>query len=139
MSLKAIVAGIQNNLTTSYDQTKTTIAGSVAQRLVNSIPVLSPPPVKWLDVLTDAAETPFSIDYTTNGRVFAITSIVGGLARLVLYTLDPISGVTSYVGKIQLSFANVPATNHVIHGLRIDDTNPSAIKVFIATTTWRTT
>lgn len=74
------------------------------------------------------------MNYTTNGRLFTITSIVAGLCRVVLHTLDPITGNTAYVGKVQLTFPNAAATTHTMRGFKVDDSNTSNIKIFITTT-----
>lgn len=133
-SLKAITLDLQASTGTTYDQTRTTLLGTAAARTVSGIPVISPPPIKWLDVFTDAAETPFFMDYTINGRAYAITAIAGGLARVMMYTLDAVTGATSYIGKIQLTFPNLAATTHTLRGFKVDDNNLSNIKIFVSTT-----
>lgn len=133
-NIKAVTADLQASLGTSYDQTRTTLTGTAAQRTVLGASVVSPPPIKWLDVFTDAGETPFVMDYTLNGRIFVMTAIAGGLARVMYYTLDASTGATTYIGKVQLTFPNLAVTTHTIRGFKIDDTNPSNIRLFISTT-----
>ena len=133
--LKAQTAGLLNNVVGSYDQTKTYIAGFVQQRLFAGVaPYLGPNPVKWIDVFTDSGIIPQYSEFTINGKFYAITAIAGGLATVVAYNFNPTSGVVSYAGKITIPFANTAATVHTIHGFKVDDSNLSSLKLFVATT-----
>jgi hypothetical protein len=133
-SLKAITADLLSVTTGAYDQTKTTLLGSMALQTFSGIPAVSPPANQWLDVFTDSGETPLSMEYTVNGRLFVITAITAGLARVIAYSLNATTGVHTYLGKIQLTFPNLAATTHTIRGFKIDDTNTSNIKIFVRTT-----
>jgi hypothetical protein len=126
-SLKAITADLLSVTTGAYDQTKTTLLGSMALQTFSGIPAVSPPANQWLDVFTDSGETPLSMEYTVNGRLFVITAITAGLARVIAYSLNATTGVHTYLGKIQLTFPNLAATTHTIRGFKIDDTNTSNI------------
>jgi hypothetical protein len=131
--LKAITADIQANIVSVYDQNKTTISGFTYPQMINGVPVLAPPLVRWVDIFTDSGEAALYGGLTANGRVFAITSIAGGLARIVYYDFDLSTGIAIYRGKIQATFPNLAATIYTIRGIRVDDSNPSDFKIFITT------
>lgn len=133
-SLKAVTLDLQNQIVAVYDQTKTTLSGNAAQRTFQGSPVIAPPSVKWIDVFTDAAETPIGINHTPAGRIYAITAITGGLARLMCYSFNATTGAHVYLGKVALTFPNLAATTHTIRGFKVDDTNANDIRVFVGTT-----
>lgn len=133
-SFKSVPVGLLASTTTTYDQTKSTYAGQAALRTVLGQSVISPPIIKWVDVLTDTAETGAEVDYTPNGRAFVVTAISNGLARLIMYNFNAATGVFAYVGKVQLTFPNVTATTHTLHGLKVDDSVIANIRVFVTTT-----
>jgi hypothetical protein len=66
--------------------------------------------------------------------LFICNAISAGVATVVLYTLDPITGAKSYVGKIVATFPNLAATTHVIRGFKVIDTGTTGWKIIISTT-----
>lgn len=133
-NLKAITADLLSNVGSSYDQTRTTALGAMALKPIAGSYALTPPPVTWLDFFTDFAETVTQIEYTPNGRVFGITAISAGLARICCYTLNAVTGAYAPVGKIQVTFPNLAATTHTLRGIKVDDSNTSNVNIFVATT-----
>lgn len=132
--LKVLTADLQNNFGNTYNQNRTSISGYVAQQLIQGVPTLTPPLVKWVDIFTDSGDIPVMMDYTENNRMFAVTAPGGGLIRVLCYTFDAITGAAVYIGKISVFMPNIAATVHTLRGLKVDDSNPAAIKIFIATT-----
>jgi hypothetical protein len=133
--LKAITADLQTNVVSVYDQNKTTISGFIFPQVINGVPVLAPPLVKWMDIFTDSGEVVAFAGLTVNGRLFGMT-LPGatGLAKIVYYDFDLLTGVSVYRGKIQVSLPNTAVTTHTVRGFRTDDTNPNDFKIFFTTT-----
>lgn len=137
--MKAYLAGLLNSVTGTYDKTKTTIAGRVAQKTLpspnDSTQVLGPPLTKFLDVFTDTLGTflPGMMHLTANNRLFILqaTPATGVANTVVMYNFNKTTGVYSYVGKI--AFAVASATI-VARGFKVDDSNTSNIKIFIGYT-----
>ena len=134
--LRAITANIQEILNTgAYDQNKTTLRGTVSLRTVTGIQVLSPPPVKWVDDYTDSGSLIGTYFDYTNNRKYSIVAVAAGLASILLHNFNSITGVYNYVGRIIMSFPNsTTAIVHTIHGIKVDDSNTSDIKIGVITT-----
>lgn len=134
--MKSYSAGLLNDVVGSYDKTKTTIAGRVAQKTINSNSVLGPPLTKFIDVYTDTLGTfiPGMMSYTSNGRLFVLQSVPasGILSQIVCYDFNNTTGAYSYRGKIAFSIA-APATLS-IRGFVVEDSDTNNIKIFIAYT-----
>jgi hypothetical protein len=136
--MKTYSVGLQKSITSSYDKTKTTILGRVAQKTFpapfNSSPVLGAPLSKFIDVQTDTtpvvAVTVGMMAMTANGRLFCLGSApsTGAINNIVLYNFDPVTGAKSYVGKIL--FAISAPTTITTTAFKVDDTNPNNIKIF---------
>lgn len=131
---KAVTVDLLSSITSSYDNTKTTIAGDMALKAISGSFALTPPPITWLDFFTDFAETVVQIEYTPNGRVFGVTAPTAGLARICAYSLNATTGAYAPIGKVQITVPNLAATTHTLHGFKVDDTSTSNIKCFVATT-----
>jgi hypothetical protein len=86
--MKALYADLVADVVSSYDQTKTTIQGRVASKTINGQTVLGPPINKFIDVFTDAAIAPAAIYATDNGRLFAMTAPVSGVATIAPPTVS---------------------------------------------------
>lgn len=132
--MKYITADLLQDVSSSYDQTKTYIAGLVAQKIINSQSVLGAPLTKFIDVQTEAAHLPVGPAYVSpSGKMFIPATISAGLMTLALYNFNLTTGAYSYVGKIVLTFPNTAATTHTIRGIKVDDTG-ATWKIFILTT-----
>lgn len=139
--MKLTKAGLQNDVVSVYDKTKTFVAGSVAQKTLpapyDSTTVVGAPFPKFIDVQTDT--TPGGVVLagmmakTNNGRLFILQATPAtGLANFIaLYNHDTVTGVYNYVGKI--AFA-ISAATVVPRGFKVDDTDTSNIKIFFAHT-----
>lgn len=136
-NLRAIPADLQVDVSYVYDEEKT-FASSLAifQKLFQGTPIIGASFDKWLDVFTDSAEIPIDLDYNAaTSRLFVITAVTSGLARVMYYTFDKDSGSFTYHGKIQLTFANLAVSVHALRGYGVDDSNTSNIKIVVTTTT----
>jgi hypothetical protein len=129
-----ITAGLQTNVTSTYDKTKTTVFGRAYQKTINSQLVVGPPLTKAIDVFTDAAITPIDSFLTANNRLFVLSTIASAGTTIVLYNFNPSTGVATYIGKILFTLPNTAATTHTNRYFKVDDTNASAIKIFVGTT-----
>lgn len=134
---KSYRADLQENVVSIYDKTKTTLFGRATQKTINSNQVIGPSLSKFLDVFTDTlaggSATVNNICVTPSGRIFLLTQNGGGNATLLLYNFNFVTGAYSYVGRLLFQLPNAGATSHTYNGFKVDDSNPAAIKVFIAT------
>ena len=130
--MKAYSAGLLNNVVSVYDKTKTTIAGRVASKTINSNTVLGAPLTRFIDVYTDALGTfiPGKMFLSPNGRLYVLMSapVTGVLNQIVCYDFNLTTGVTTYRGKIAFSIS--AQTTATIRQFKVDDSNTSNIKIF---------
>jgi hypothetical protein len=120
-----------------YDQTRTTIAGRVSQRTIDSKPVLGPSPTRFLDVFSDTtgALTPTTTMFATdNGRIFMIGAIAGGALPVVCYEMNQITGAHTYVGRINIAMPSSPAIVHTVRSLKVIDAGVSGWKIYVVAT-----
>ena len=123
-------AELNNEVVSVYDKTKTTIAGRVSQKTIGGKLVLGPPHTKFIDVFTDSIAgltLAGPMHLTANGRLFATTAITAGVASLLLYDFNLLTGQTTYVGRQLITFPNAPATTHGIRYIRAYDGANSAV------------
>lgn len=137
--MKCIQADLLDDVVGSYDQTKTTIQGRVSQKTISGQDVLGAPLTKFIDVFTDSAQTPTGTVYCTdNGRLFVLGAAVNGTTYdslpIMLYDFNLTTGVSSYVGRINVDLPNNAATVHTIRSLKAIDTGTTGWKLFITTT-----
>ena len=130
--MKSYSAGLLNDVVSVYDKTKTTIAGRVAQKTINSTSVIGPPLTKFIDVFTDSLGTfiPGKMFLSPNGRLYVLMSapVTGVLNQIACYDFNLTTGVTTYRGKIAFSIS--AQTIVVVRGFKVDDSNTSNIKIF---------
>lgn len=130
--MKTVSLGIQNSVTSSYDKTKTTIAGHVAQKTINSQSVLGPTLTQFIDTQTQAAQIPSLTKYNpSTGRLFVVGTI-SATPTIMLFNVSS-SGVQNYVGRIVVSLSNAAATTHTLRGFDVDDSG-STWQVYLGTT-----
>lgn len=135
--MKLLDLGLLNSVGTVYDQTRTTLAGRVIQRTIDSKPVLGPSPTRWLDVFQDTAGafTPTTTMFPTeNGRVFLIGAIAGGALPIVCYEINQTTGAHTYVGRINISMPSSPAIVHTVRSLKVIDAGTSGWKIYVIAT-----
>lgn len=136
--MKYIKADLVSDVVSSYDQTKTTIQGRVASKVINTQTVLGPPLTKFIDVFTDTAQTPASTVYCTdNGRLFVLAAPINGTSYdtlpVMLYDFDLTTGAHAYVGRIDIQLPNLAATVHTIRSFKVIDTGTTNWKIYIST------
>ncbi|MBL0233227.1 MAG: hypothetical protein IPQ08_06140 [Chitinophagaceae bacterium] len=133
--MKVISAGLNDDVVTVYDKTKTTIL-NVTQKTVNSNLVLGPILPNYFDSFVDSGITPTpGICYTKNDRLFVLGTFTAGLATINLYDFNSLTGVKSYVGKITVQLPNQAATTHTVRALKVfNDAGATNWKIAIQTT-----
>ncbi len=132
--MKLLDLKLLESVGTSYDQTRTTLAGRVSQRTIDSKPVLGPSPTRFLDVFSDTAGafTPTTTMFATdNGRLFMIGAIAAGAIPVVLYEINQVTGVHQYVGRINISMPSSPAIVHTIRSIKVLDSGTTGWKIYI--------
>ena len=135
--MKLLDTKLLESVGTSYDQTRTTLAGRVSQRTIDSKPVLGPSPTRFLDVFSDTAGafTPTTTMFATdNGRLFMIGAIAGGSIPVVLYEINQVTGVHQYVGRINISVPSSPAIVHTVRSIKVLDSGTTGWKIYILAT-----
>jgi hypothetical protein len=132
--MKLLDAKLLDSVGTSYDQTRTTLAGRVTQRTIDSKPVLGPSPTRFLDVFSDTASvfTPTTTMFATdNSRIFMIGAIAGGAIPVVLYEINQTTGVHQYVGRINIAIPSSPAIVHTVRSLKVVDSGTTGWKIYV--------
>lgn len=139
--MKSIKADLVADVVGVYDQTKTTIQGRVASKVLGGQTVLGPPLTKFIDVFADSGQTPAGIYCTENGRLFVLTAPVNNTPTvnsdsmaILLYNFNLTTGSYTYQGRINVLLPNVAATVHTIRAFKAIDTGTTGWKLFIATT-----
>jgi hypothetical protein len=133
--MKLLDANLLTSVGTSYDQTRTTLAGRVTQRTIDSKPVLGPSPTRFLDVFNDSTIAPITTMFASdNGRIFMIGAITGGAIPVILYEINQSTGVHSYVGRINIAVPASPAIVHTIRSIKATDAGVSGWKIYIIAT-----
>ena len=130
--MNVIPLGLQNNLVTSYDQTKTTLQGRVGLKTItdgNGAKSCSGPvPVVTADVFDDTGLAPVALTTSTsNNRIFVTTGNAAGLFTVAYYLLTTTNGVTTQAYQGSLKFQMPTATVHTIKGFMVDDSNPASM------------
>lgn len=132
--MKLLDAKLLESVGTTYDQTRTTLAGRVTQRTIDSKPVLGPSPTRFLDVFSDTAGafTPTTTMFATdNGRLFMIGAVAAGAIPVVLYEINQTTGVHQYIGRINISVPASPAIVHTIRSIKVLDSGTTGWKIYI--------
>lgn len=133
--MKWLTADLVDDVVSSYDQTKTTIQGRVASKVINTQTVLGPPLTKFIDVFTDTGLTPTgAIRVTDNNRLFVCGAPTAGNIPILLYDFTLSSGAFAYVGRINVTMPNAAATTQTIRSLRVaNDSTNTGWKLFLTT------
>jgi hypothetical protein len=133
--MKAIKADLLSDVVGTYDQTKTTIQGRVASKVISGDDVLGPPLNKFIDTFTDTAGNvvPTLSTLSPNGRLFSVTSEVGGIVVVSLHTVNLTTGATAYVGMIRMSIADNAATTHTYRSIKVVDNGTTGWKIYLVT------
>lgn len=134
--MKLIKADLLTQVVGSYDQTKTTIQGRIAQKTIGGLDVLGAPLTKFIDFATDTAgQVPTAgLFASVNGRVFVCGAAVAGSIPVFLYDFNYTTGASTYIGRINVTTPNTAATTHTIRDIRVvNDSGDTGWKIYIAT------
>ena len=133
--MRYVKADLLDDVTGTYDQTKTTITGRAYSKTVDSKTALGPPLNRFVDVQTDSGITMAANNMymTANGRIFVL-STESTTTGVLLYTVDYATGATTYVGRVNINMPDTAATTTVYRSLKVIDTGTSGWKVFLTTT-----
>lgn len=132
--MKTIDLQLLTSTGTSYDQTRTTLAGRVSQRTIDSKQVLGPSPTRFLDVFSDTGGTftPTTTAFATdNGRLFMIGAISSGVLPVVLYEINQVTGIHQYIGRINIAVPSSPAIVHTIRSIKAIDSGTTDWKIYV--------
>lgn len=134
--MKAVAAELLNSVVSVYDQTKTTIFGRVLQSVVQGKSVLGPPLNRYIDPVLDTTVAPAAqtLFLTSNGRLFVMSAEASGLVSILCYTFNLTTGVSAYVGRIQINLPDVAATTTTFRSIKVLDNGVSGWKFLISTT-----
>lgn len=135
--MKLLDVGLLDSTGTVYDQTRTTLAGRVTQRTIDSKSVLGPSPTRFIDVYSDSgnAITPTAFTFATdNGRIFTAGAIAGGVLPILCYEFNQTTGEDTFVGRINVALPSSPAIVHTVRSLKVIDTGITGWKIYIIAT-----
>lgn len=135
--MKYLKADLVNDVVGTYDQTKTTVQGRVASKVISGTTVLGAPLSKFIDVFTDSGQTPTGVYCTDNGRLFVLGTSVNGTSYdtlpILLYDFNLTTGAYSYVGRIDIQLPNLAASVHTVRTFKVIDSGTTDWKIFIGT------
>jgi hypothetical protein len=135
--MKSTVLNLLQNTGTTYDQTRTTLAGRVATRNINSKLVAGPAPTRFFDVFSDTlgTVTPTATFFASqSGRVFLLGTIAAGVLPILCYEFNTTTGVPTYLGRINMSIPSSPAIVHTIRSLKVCDTGITGWRIYVHAT-----
>lgn len=119
----------------TYDQNRTTFQGRISTRTIDSKTVAGPSPTRFIDFFSDTGLAPgITMFATDNGRVFFIAAIAGGALPIFCYELNQVTGVHTYVGRINFSMPSSPAIVHTIRSLKVLDPGDTNWKIYVEAT-----
>jgi len=124
--MKTILANLNGSVQTSYSNNgKTTVFGRAFQKSINSQNVIGPQLTQWLDVLQLYALNPIDAYYNPNtGHLFVLSAVSTTLTALNIWVQlfnfsSSTNWVPTYVGKVNLNFANSAASSPAIKGFSV--------------------
>lgn len=123
-----------SDTTTSYDKTKTTLAGRTFVKSISGENAVGPSLTRFIDVQTDFSGLFVSSGLdctTTNGRKFLISTIATGVGSVALYTFNFNTGAYVAVGRITFRLPSLAATTHTLRYIRVLDTGVTGWKIFL--------
>lgn len=135
--MRHLNAGLNDQVVSVYDQTKTTIFGRCFQKTVDGGKIaLGPPLNKFIDTQTDftVAIAANGLYMTSNGRIFGLGAEAGPLTPLIMYSFDYATGAYTPIGRVNINLPDVAATTTVYRSIKVIDTGTTGWKVFITTT-----
>ena len=145
--MKLLDLDLLDSTGTSYDQTRTTLQGTVRQTTINSKQCLGPIEPKFIDTYTDSAGLTFSnpLYLTPNNRLFVIGSSVSSGVPLTqqyyiaMYNFNPADGSYSYQGRCAVQLPSLSTTGFSFRSLKVlDNAGTTGWKIVICSfiNTW---
>lgn len=138
--MKAVTADLLLSTTGVYgDTTKTFLTPMMVVKLIASTGKYAVGPALnvHLPVVDDFGVAAASVHIGKN-RIFVFGAPSAGLMRVMLYDFDPLNGIATAVGSLNMSVINSPATTHTLRAVKVDDGASSAVvtgwRIFAATT-----
>lgn len=124
--------GLQTTISATYNKTKTSYSGRVAQSTKESQLVLGPPLTTFADVITTYGTAPgFCVANQATGRKFELQNVTTNTPVILAFNFDFATGVYSYIGKIIMT---LPSGTHTLRGLAFDDSDINNIKIMVTST-----
>jgi hypothetical protein len=124
--MKTSLSGLQNAVQTSYSNNGlTTVLGRAFQKTINSQSVIGPQLTQWVDIFQTYGLYPLDAYYNPNtGHLFVLastaTTLSGTNVWVMLFNFSSSTNyVPSYVGKVNLNFANSAASTPAIKGFTV--------------------
>lgn len=135
--MRHLNAGLNDQVVSVYDQTKTTVFGRCFQKTIDGGKVaLGPPLNKFIDTQTDfgVAISANGLYMTSNGRIFGLGAEAGAATPLIMYSFDYATGSYAPIGRVNINLPDVAATTTVYRSIKVIDTGTTGWKIFITTT-----
>lgn len=132
--MKSKLVGLQSDVSTTYDKTKTSMLGRARQKTINAKQVIGPSLSRFIDVQTLATLAPGYVYFApTENQLFVLQNTTAAAPSIMLFSFDRITGNSSYVGRVILNLANSAATTITARGFAVtsDGTN---IRIFLSVT-----
>jgi hypothetical protein len=136
--MKVLNLNLLDSTGTSYDQTRTTLAGRVTQKTIDSKPVLGPSPTRFIDVFSDTlgAVTPAVTFFASNNnRIFVLgtqTASPTALLPILCYEFNSNTGAHTYIGRVNVRLPQSPAIVHTIRALKVVDAGTTGWKIYLS-------
>jgi hypothetical protein len=136
--MKLLDLKLLDSVGTSYDQTRTTLAGRVTQRTIDSKPVLGPSPTRFIDVFSDTlgTVTPAATFFASNNsRIFVLgtpTASPTALLPILCYEFNSTTGAHTYIGRVNVRLPQSPAIVHTIRALKVVDAGTTGWKIYLS-------
>lgn len=134
---KVKTLNLQDDISSSYDKTKTTYAGRVSQSTKDGQLVLAPPLSSWADVFVGFGVAPgYCLANPNTGRKFELQNVTTAAPTILAFNFDFALGTWTYIGKIIMT---LPAGTHAYRGFSFDDSDTNNIKIMVASSVTTTT
>lgn len=117
---------------TAWDATKPYLAGNMRSKLTGGKQAVGAALTKAIDVGNDFNLVPSGLVYedSVNNRVYILTTYVTNQCRLLLYTIDKTTNVTTKIGQIAIILPPTPTFKELL----VEGTGTTDLKVKILTT-----
>jgi len=133
----SVIEMLSSTTNVGYDKNLTSLFGRAYSKPIDGKNCLGPGLTKFVDLATPFATPPLlsGVDVTTdNGRRFTLSTVVGGVASVVLSTFNFATGQYTVVGRILVTIPNQGGTTtHTIRYIRVEDPGTTGWKIYFGT------